>query len=253
MSGPIAILSSMDQEISAVQSRLVDPVPIEKHGQKFVRGSLAGVEVITTITGYGKVSAATTTACVVHGLDARAVIFGGVAGGISPEVDIGDVVVADRLIQHDYDASPLFERYLIPSLGLAEIPADADLTARLMTAAATYLDTRSRQEITNIPADLFEVDDIKLHQGLVASGDQFISDLAQARTLQGRLPEVLAVEMEGAAVAQVCAESHVPFGVFRLISDRSDQDAEVDFISFISSVAAPLTAGIIEELAVGLS
>ncbi len=217
-----------------------------------MRGKLCGVDLVTAISGYGKVGAAATTAGVVQGFDVEAVIFGGVAGGIRPDVQIGDVVVADRLIQHDFDASPLFERHVIPSLGVAEIPADPGLTEEIMSAASRYIGSRSAIEITDVPADLFDVANMKLHQGLVASGDRFVSSVAEAATLQGELPDVLAVEMEGAAVAQVCAERQVPFAVFRLISDRSDQDAEVDFISFISSVAAPLIAGIVEEWAAAI-
>ena len=84
--------------------------------------------------------------------------------------------------------------------------------------------------------------------GLVASGDRFVDHTAEARTLRGALPELLAVEMEGAAVAQVCAERFVPFAVFRSISDHADQQADVDFLAFIATVAAPLTAGIVAEL-----
>jgi adenosylhomocysteine nucleosidase len=246
---PIAILSSMDQEIRMVEDRLADPVVHDRHGRRFVTGDLYGTNVVTSISGYGKTGAAATTACVVYEFGARAVIFGGVAGGIRPDIGIGDVVVADRLIHHDYDASPLFERYVVPSLGMAEIPTDPELTRQLVEAAERYLKTRSAKEITGIPAGLFQIDGMKLHTGLIASGDRFISNLAEAGSLQGRLPEVLAVEMEGAAVAQVCAERQIPFAVFRLISDRSDQDADVDFMSFIASVAAPLTAGIVEEWA----
>lgn len=249
MAQPIAILSSMDQEIREVEERLADPVIHERHGQRFVTGHLHGTNVVTAISGYGKVAASATTACALYEFDAKAVIFGGVAGGIRPDVDIGDVVVADRLIQHDFDVSPLFEPYVIPSLGTAEIPADPGLTEQLTTAAERYLRTRAAKEIIDVPDGLFQADKMKLHRGLVASGDRFVSNLAEAGSLQGRMPEVLAVEMEGAAVAQVCAERRIPFAVFRLISDRSDRDADVDFIAFIASVAAPLTAGIIEEWA----
>ena len=85
------------------------------------------------------------------------------------------------------------------------------------------------------------------HRGLIGSGDQFISGVGDSGDLHRRFPAMLAVEMEGAAIAQVCAERDVPFAVFRLISDRADRDAEFDFISFVSSVAAPLVAGIVEE------
>ena len=176
-------------------------------------------------------------------------IFGGVAGGIRSDISIGDVVVADRLIHHDFDASPLFERYVVPSLGIAEIPADPELTAQLTSAAKRYVSTRARDEIDSIQQDLVRTERMKVVTGLIASGDRFVNNLAEAHSLQGQLPEVLAVEMEGAAVAQVCAERKIPFAVFRSISDRSDQDADVDFMAFVSSVATPLTAGVVEEWA----
>ena len=88
---------------------------------------------------------------------------------------------------------------------------------------------------------------------MLASGDRFISSDAAAGELRRSLPEVLAVEMEGAAVAQVCAERSVPFAVFRSISDRADHDAEVDFITFVDTVAAPLTADIITRFLSRLS
>lgn len=244
---PVAILSAMDQEISLINTRISDPVEHDVLGQRFVAGHLGGVDVVTAISGYGKVGAAATATAAMIEFNIGGVVFGGVAGGIHPEIEIGDVVVADRLIQHDYDASPIFERYVIPSLGVAEIPADPEMTAALNTAVDRYLRERSAAEITNIPDELFDVAQMKHHRGLIASGDRFISSLAEARSLLGRISEVLAVEMEGAAVAQVCAERDVPFAVFRLVSDRADHDADVDFISFVSSVAAPLTAGIVEE------
>jgi len=238
---PIAILSSMDQEIRAVESELRDPTNREIRGQRFVAGSLRGEEVVTAISGYGKTGAAATTGAVLAAFDIEAIVFGGVAGGIHTAVKIGDVVVADRLIHHDFDASPLFAPRVVPSLGRAEIPADHNLTMRLASAAAEYLGAAA----TTASAEV--------HLGLVASGDRFISNEADAAMLRSSLPEVLAVEMEGAAVAQVCAERNVPFAVFRSISDRADQDAESDFTTFIETVAAPLTAGVIGRFLSGLS
>ena len=244
---PVAILSAMDQEISTIESRLADPTEHNVLGQRFGTGRLRGVDVVTAITGYGKVGAAATAMAALLRFDAQSIIFAGVAGSIHPSIEIGDIVIADRLVQHDYDTSPIFEPYIIPSLGVAEIPTNVALTTALVTAAERYLRDRSGIEITEVPDQLFAVAEMRLHRGLVASGDRFVSSLAEARSLLGQLPDTLAVEMEGAAVAQVCAERNVPFAVFRLISDRADHDAEVDFISFVSSVAAPLAAGIIEE------
>jgi adenosylhomocysteine nucleosidase len=247
MSDPIAILSSMDQEIRMVEERLEDTSVRELHRQRFVSGKLHGTEVVTAISGYGKTAAAATASCAIYEYGARAIIFGGVAGGIRPDVEIGDIVVADTLIHHDLDASPLFEPYVVPSLGIAEIPADPDLTDQLVLAAEHYVQEIAPHEMTDVPVDQFEVSRMSVRRGLVSSGDRFVNNLAEAATLLGRLPGVLAVEMEGASVAQVCAERGVPFAVFRSISDRADEDAEIDFLAYVSSVAAPVTAGVVSE------
>ena len=241
---PIAILSSMDQEIRQVEDLIEHATSHHLNGQRFVTGKLADHEVVAAISGYGKAGAAATTAT---GFDAKAVIFGGVAGGIRPDVQIGDVVVADRLIQHDFDASPIFDPYVIPSLGIAEIPADPYLSDLLAQAAEEYVRTEARTDAETADPGLLSAADMKVHRGLVASGDRFISSRAEADSLRSRITDVLAVEMEGAAVAQVCAERRIPFAVLRSISDRSDHDAEVDFIAFVSSVAAPLTAGVVKR------
>lgn len=236
-----------------IESRLATPAVHEMFGRRLVTGWLCGVEVVTAVSGYGKVAAAATAACVVQVTGAETVLFGGVAGGVGPGIAIGDIVIADGLIQHDFDASPIFDRYVIPSLGTAEIATDPGLTAQLSAAAERYVRNRAAGEMSEMPAQLFNTSEMRVHRGLVASGDQFISSATAVASLLNDLPEVLAVEMEGAAVAQVCAERDIPFAVFRVISDRADQDAEVDFMSFVSSVAAPLTAGIAEEWASALS
>lgn len=247
----VAVLSAMDQEISMVERLIADPVTHHALGRRFRTGSIAGCEVVTAITGYGKVAAAATSAATLQRFQPGMVLFAGVAGGIGRDVNIGDVVVADHLIQHDYDASPIFDRYVIPSLGIAEIPTDPGLTEQLVTAVSRYARSRAGTEIEALSRRAPVA--IRAHRGLVASGDRFISDPDEAADLRRRLPSVLAVEMEGAAVAQVCAESRVPFVLFRIISDRADAHAAVDFLTFVSSVSAPFAAGIVEEFVTGFA
>jgi len=244
---PVAILSAMDQEISMVERRLTQAETFEFFGQRFRTGVIAGVDVVTATTGFGKVAAAATTASVLHRFQPGSILFAGVAGGIAPQARIGDVVVADRLVQHDYDASPLFDPFVIPSLGVAEIATDPDLTRNLVGAVSRYLQTRAQDELTTLADTPLVISGMKLHRGLIASGDRFVGDPVYAADLRRRLPDVLAVEMEGAAVAQVCAERSIPFAVVRLVSDRADNDASIDFLAFVSSVSAPFTAGIVEE------
>ena len=249
----IAVLASMEHEIREIENRLLTPEQRDVGGRRCVLGDMAGHHVITSTSGYGKVAAAATVTTVLDAFAPDAVIFGGVAGGIGPGIEIGDVVVANRLVQHDFDASPIFERFVIPSLGVSELNTDPRLTAALYDAATAYIAGPFRREMDLHQLPQFDPNQTKVHTGLIASGDRFVHHVAQARTLLGDLPEVLAVEMEGAAVAQVCLERGIPYAVFRSVSDRADQHADVDFLAFIATVAAPITAGVLEGLLERLS
>jgi adenosylhomocysteine nucleosidase len=248
MPRPIAVLASMEQEIRLIQERLHEPAELTHGSRRYLTGELSGAPVVTAISGFGKVAAAATVTSVLDKFLPSHVIFGGVAGGVGQEVDIGHIVIADRLVQHDFDASPLFGQFVIPSLGIAEIPADPDLSSRLMAATEAYVAGLLHEDAVTSDSAVLDASTIRIHKGLIASGDRFIDNVAEARTLLGDLPDLLAVEMEGAAVAQVCAERDVPFAVFRSISDRADRNADVDFLAFIAGFAAPITAGIVAEL-----
>jgi adenosylhomocysteine nucleosidase len=126
------------------------------------------------------------------------------------------------------DASPLFPRFEVPLTGRSRFDADADLADALAAAALRSPGAR-------------------LHQGLIVSGDRFIASAADSAALRALLPDALAVEMEGAAVAQACADFGRPFAVVRTISDRADDAAHIDFARFIEEVASATTRAIIEE------
>ncbi|MDJ0497327.1 MAG: 5'-methylthioadenosine/adenosylhomocysteine nucleosidase [Acidimicrobiia bacterium] len=252
MTSPIAVLSAMEQEGHLIEARLDELREETSFGRRYVSGLLAGNPIVTAVSGFGKAAAAATVAAVLERYSPSHVVFAGVAGGVGSGVEIGDIVIADRLVQHDFDASPIFQRFVIPSLGVAQIRADEQLTAALTAAAHDYLQGRYRKDMERVELAVFDSVRTRIHTGAVASGDRFVSHEAEARSLVSELPSVLAVEMEGAAVAQVCAEASVPFAVFRSISDRADESADVDFLAFIAEVAAPVTAGIVEQLLRGL-
>ena len=160
----------------------------------------------------------------------RAVLFTGVAGGLGRDVHVGDVVVAREFMQHDMDASPIFPRHEVPLYGRSRFPADAEWADALVAAAREALPMA------------------RVHEGLVVSGDRFVSTTAEARALQAELPDALAVEMEGAAFAQVCHDFDLPFAAVRTVSDRADDDAHGDFTEFVRTVASPHSAAIVEAL-----
>ena len=230
MTAPLAIVAAMHQELAAVLRLLPDEYKTVVAGREFWRGHLHGHEVIAVLSRIGKVAAATTATALIEHFGVRQIVFTGVAGGLGPSVRVGDVVVADAFLQHDLDASPIFPRHEVPLYGCSRFSTDPTRTQRLADAA--------RQALPGAA----------LHRGLIVSGDRFVSTTTEARALQAELPDALAVEMEGAAFAQVCHDFGVPLAVVRTVSDRADDAAHVDFPKFLREVASRYSGAVIEAL-----
>jgi adenosylhomocysteine nucleosidase len=107
-----------------------------------------------------------------------------------------------------------------------------------MAAAQWFLETGLQEAINETERAAFKLTQPRVHHGLIASGDQFVNDRERLNRLNNDLPGLIAVEMEGAAVAQVCHELNVPFAVIRAISDNANENAATDFMRFVKSVAA---------------
>lgn len=242
---PLAILTAMPDEARALTDALdaADPgTPgtgvagrprrIEHGGRVYRFGELWGLPVVVAVARCGKVAAAVTTTELIARFEAAAVVCTGVAGGLGEGVAIGDVVVADVLVQHDLDPRPLWPRHVVPLLETGEFPADAGLANRLEAGARAYAACGAGGAV---------------HRGLIASGDQFVHGPVMGRGVREALPQALCVEMEGAAVAQVCYEYSVPCAVVRTISDRADDDAPADFGVSLGAFAASHTFGILSR------
>lgn len=243
---PIAIVSAMHHELRALLPLLRETRSLTLAGRDFHQGTIHGQPVVLVLSGIGKVAAATTAVLLMHAFNVRQLVFTGVAGGLRRGVGVGDVVVARQLLQHDMDASPLFPRFEVPLTGRSRFDADPDLAGALAAAAQRCLDCADALLGTRHRLD-FGIDAARVHQGLVVSGDRFVASQAQSSELRAWLPDALAVEMEGAAVAQACADFRRPFAVLRTISDRADDHAHVDFTRFIDEVASVYTRAIIED------
>jgi adenosylhomocysteine nucleosidase len=228
-----AIVSAMREELSAVLALMPDESRQVVAGREFWVGHLHGQEVVAVLSRIGKVAAATTATLLIERFGVDRIVFTGVAGGLGPHVKVGDVVVADSFLQHDLDASPIFPRHEVPLYGLSRFATDTQLSARLVAAA--------RSALPGVP----------VHRGLVISGDRFVSTTAESRALQAALPDALAVEMEGAAIAQVCHDYALPFAAVRTISDRADDAACGDFTRFVREVASRYSAAMVAALLTG--
>ena len=239
-----AIVSAMHEELRALLPALERRQQVQLAGRSFHVGEMHGQPVVLVLSGIGKVAAATTAALLLHAFDVGRIVLTGAAGGIGVGVRVGDVVLARQLLQHDMDASPLFPRFEVPLTGRSHFAADAALGAALRFAALHCLNDAAERIGAAHLAD-FGIDSPLLHEGLIVSGDRFVSTAAESDTLRALLPQALAVEMEGAALAQVCADFGRPFAVLRTISDRADDSAHVDFSRFIAQVASVYTREII--------
>jgi adenosylhomocysteine nucleosidase len=215
-------------------------------GRDFWVGHWQGHAIVAVLSRIGKVAAATTATVMLERFGVDALVFTGAAGGLGPGVRVGDVVVARGFIQHDMDASPLFPRHEVPLYGRALFEADAVLSLQLAEAAQQVLQAAERHLGPETLAQ-FQLSSPKVHQGLIVSGDRFVSNHAESQALRESLPEALAVEMEGAAVAQVCLDYGVPFAAVRTISDRADDTAHTDFNRFIREVASRYSRAILSQ------
>jgi adenosylhomocysteine nucleosidase len=221
----MAIVSAMREELQALHQDLQNASVQRVAGRDFHVGTLHGHAALLVLSGIGKVAAATTTALLLDRFEVDALVFTGVAGGLGQGVNVGDVVIGDALLQHDLDASPIFPRWEVPLSGKSRFEADA-----------RWSDTLARAAHASGHA---------VHRGLIVSGDRFVCTSAESAALRAALPDALAVEMEGAAVAQVCHDFARPFAVMRTISDRADDSAPGDFSRFVADVASGLTRAIV--------
>ncbi|MDR0228966.1 MAG: 5'-methylthioadenosine/adenosylhomocysteine nucleosidase [Flavobacteriaceae bacterium] len=238
METTIGILGAIPQEVNGIINQLQQVEETTIGNRKYYKGYIGKQKVIVVYSRIGKVAAATTVATLLLQFKVSKILFIGVAGGIHPNVRVGDVVIAKNLIQYDMDASPLRPKFEIPLLGKTYFEADSNWSNDTYREIENMFTLENlHQLITQRELNKFNITTPKVHFGTIASGDQFFSTSEQKENLQSQLPEVLCVEMEGAAVAQVCYEFDIPFIVIRTISDNANEEASFSFQSFVEEIS----------------
>lgn len=226
----IGLIGAMEQEVAHLRGCLTGAVTRTVCGIDYTQGSLAGQDVVLARAGVGKVNAATTCQTMILLFRPDAVVNTGVAGAIGDSLTVGDAVVADALVEHDMDTTPVGDPPGLVTVGgrnLIEIPTDPVVTARLSAAA--------------------RAEGVHAVTGVIASGDQFVATPQQKARIRD-LFGALACEMEGAAIAHVCAAAGVPCGVLRVLSDSADGSASVDYPTFVAGAAQKSAAVILRFL-----
>lgn len=244
----IGILGAINEEISLSREHMENVHVTSRGNRDYYSGKLHGVETVLVFSRWGKVSAASTTTTLINEFNIDCVIMTGVAGAAAAHLNNGDVIIADNLVQHDLDPRPIFKKHEIPLLGMTSIESDRDLFAITASATDNFLNSGLSKILTQETLAAFSINQPKAYSGVIASGDQFIHHPDTLKQINENIPNLLCVEMEGAAVAQVCFEYNKPFIVIRTISDKADHSAAIDFQRFIQEVACRYSHGIIEEI-----
>jgi adenosylhomocysteine nucleosidase len=222
----------MDEEVEGL-SQALTPLPQLQSpflDMPIFQGQMGGQDVVVVRCGIGKVHAALATQYVIDHFSPAYIVNSGIAGGISPNVRIGDLVLGTSSAQHDFDVHKFgYARGVIPRLRDSFFQADPRLLELGLQGA--------RDEVQ---AD-------RLHHGLIVSGDQFISSREQKQEIRGFFPQALCAEMEGAAIAHVASANQIPHLIIRAISDLADSTAPDDFDRYIMEIIPVLNA-VVERL-----
>lgn len=240
----IGVMGAMEQEVTLLKKAMKITSEETIAERVYYSGTLADVEIVLVFSRWGKVAASSTATTLINKFDVNSIIFTGVAGAVSEELNIGDVVIGNGLYQHDMDARPFFEQFQIPLNNNIVFKPDPKDIEKATKSSENFLSTINDHIDSNVLAK-FSIFNPKVRTGVIASGDKFISDTLTHDNLKLQSENVLAVEMEGAAVAQVCNEYNIPFTVIRTISDKANHTASIDFLSFVEEIASQYSSGIV--------
>jgi adenosylhomocysteine nucleosidase len=233
---PIGLICAIPQELAHLRALLSDPQSEQIAHTVFDAGTIDGHDVVLAGSGMGKVNAALVTTLLADRFGCRTIVFSGVAGGLDPGLAIGDIVVADFVIQHD---AGVLEDQRIRTYQPGYAPV-INPTDRLGYRADTALLDRVKQRLAGITVPG------QIVYGTVLSGDQYLNCEATRERLRGELGGQ-AIEMEGGAVAQVCEAFGIPWLVIRALSDLAGGNALFDFTTFVDQ-AAESSAAILRRL-----
>jgi len=232
----VGVLGALDEEVALIERSMGDPEIEFVGGIRFISGTVGACRVVLARTGAGKVNAAMAAALLLERFRPGKVICLGVGGGINPELGPGDIVIAERTAQHDFGTitSEGFEHRgarspLDGSRAPVFLPADT-LLLRLAEESGKRVALESVKGGARGGAP-------RVIRGTVVTGDVFVASREKRRELRGKL-DADAVDMEGAAVAQVCWIRGVGCLVIRCVSDYADERAMVDFQEFVGTAAA---------------
>ena len=214
----IAIIGAMEEEVTLLRDKIENKTVEVIAGCEFTTGLMDGVDVILLRSGIGKVNAAMSTSILLEKYSPDYVINTGSAGGYDPKLNVGDLVISSEVRHHDVDLTVFgYEYGQVPQLPAA-FQADKELI-RVAEEGAK------------------EISDIQTVLGLIATGDAFMNDPVRVDYIRDKFTDLKAVEMEGAAIAQVAYQFGIPFVIIRSLSDIAGKESNISFDQFLEKAA----------------
>ena len=212
----LAIMGAMEEEIEPLLAYLDKVNVVEYANNKYYEVNYNGLDIVIAYSKIGKVFASLTASTMIEKFGCDILLFSGVAGGINPKLKIGDLIIADKLCQHDLDITAFGHPH-------GYVPG-----------GKVFVETS--KELRDVAIKVAKENDLKVIEGIIATGDQFVHSTQRKEFIENTF-NADALEMEGASVAVVCDALNVPFFILRAISDTADMDAGFDFDEFLKSSA----------------
>ncbi len=226
----IAIMGAMPEEIEPLLKKVENVKKIEYANNSYYEATYKGKELVIAYSKIGKVFSSLTASTLIEKFGCQKLLFSGVAGAINPELKIGDLIIADKLCQHDLDIS-------IFGHDFGYVPE-----------GAKFVETD--KALREVAKEVAKKNDLTLIEGTIATGDQFVASNERKEFIATNF-QADALEMEGASVAVVCDALNVPFFILRAISDTANDDAGVDFDEFMvgsAIISANFILDIVESI-----
>lgn len=212
----LAVMGAMEEEIEPLLEHFSDVKVTEFAKNKYYEVTYNGLEIVIAYSKIGKVFASLTASTLIEKFGCDTLLFSGVAGGINPELKIGDLIIANKLSQHDLDITAFGHPH------------------GFVPGGAVFVETS--KELNAIAKEVASEQGLKVIEGVIATGDQFVHSTERKEFIESTF-KADALEMEGASVAVVCDALNVPCFILRAISDTADMDAGFDFDEFLKSSA----------------
>ncbi|MEO4052201.1 5'-methylthioadenosine/S-adenosylhomocysteine nucleosidase [Solibacillus sp. CAU 1738] len=225
----IAVIGAMEQEVELLRNALTNTEVTTISNSEYTTGVYEGKEVVLLKSGIGKVNAAMSTTILLNEFQPDVVINTGSAGGFDEALEVGAIVISDEVRHHDVDVT-IFG-YEIGQM--AGMPAAYKSDEKLMEIA--------KQAVTEVGEHQYGI-------GLICSGDVFMNDPARVAEVRKQFPQMKAVEMEAAAVAQVCYQFGTPFVVIRALSDIAGKESNISFDEFLPVAAKHSTEIVLKAI-----